>query len=62
MPRKVIQQHGDERLNRIYAKSPLDLLASRTAFQNRLESGDLVAMSFGWTQSTTLSAPSGPAP
>lgn len=47
MPRKVIQQHGDERLNRIYAKSPLDLLASRTAFQNRLESGDLVAMSFG---------------
>lgn len=47
MPRKVIEQHGDERLNRIYAKSPLDLLASRTAFQTRLESGELTAMSFG---------------
>lgn len=47
MPRKVIQQHGDERLNRIYAKSPLDLLTARTAFQTKLESGDLQAMSFG---------------
>ncbi len=47
MPRRVIHQHGDERLNRIYAKSPLDLLSSRTAFQQRLELGELVAMSFG---------------
>jgi replicative DNA helicase len=47
MPRRAIEQHGDARLNRIYAKSPLDLLTARTAFQNRLESGQLRAMSFG---------------
>lgn len=47
MPRRVIEQHGDERLNRIYAKSPLDLLAARTDFQRRLEAGQLRTMSFG---------------